>query len=193
MLVGYARVSRSVQDAALQQDAMRRAKVRRLFEEKRSGVKARPMLEAAIASLRAGDVFVIWKVDRVARSLLDLLGLVHRVMGAGASFRSLTEAFDTSTPSGRLMLQMLGAFAEFEREMIRERSMAGQEAARARGARIGRPRALSPRQEVAAYRRVKRGESMAAVARSYSVHLSSIKRVVLRVERPESSAVARRF
>jgi len=192
MLIGYARVSRTIQDAALQRDAMRKAKVKRLFEEKRGGTKARPQLQLAIGTLNPGDTFVIWKVDRVARSLSDLLNLVQRVLSVGATFRSITEAFDTGTPSGRLMLQMLGAFAEYEREIIRERSIAGQEAARARGAQIGRPRALTPRQETVVYRRLGKGESMASVARCFDVHLSSIKRVKLRVERPDSPAVVRR-
>ncbi len=177
----------------MQREALEAAGVSRLFEEKRSGAKHRPRLLAAIASLSPGDVFVIWKVDRVARSLSDLLAMVRQVMAAGATFRSLTESFDTATPSGRLMLQMLGAFAEYEREIIRERSMAGQESARARGAKIGRPRALSEADQLAAYSLVRESRcSMSEAARRYGVHLSSIKRIVLRIERPDSPAVARR-
>lgn len=140
MLVGYARVSTVDQDTALQVAALRTAGVSRIFEEKVSGVAVRPSLQRALYSLRAGDTFLVYKVDRVARSLADLLRVVDRVSAAGASFRSLTEPIDTSTPVGRMMLQLLGSFAEFERSVIRERCAAGRVAARARGVQMGRPR-----------------------------------------------------
>lgn len=140
MLVGYARVSTVDQDTALQVAALRTAGVARLFEEKAGGVSVRPSLQRALYSLRAGDALVVYKVDRVARSLADLLRVVDRVTASGASFRSLTEPIDTSTPIGRMMLQLLGSFAEFERSVIRERCAAGRVAARARGVRMGRPR-----------------------------------------------------
>lgn len=193
MLVGYARVSSTEQETALQRDALARAGVERVYEEKRSAVRRRPQLELALSALSSGDVLVVYKTDRLARSLVDLLHIIERVGGAGASFRSLTEPIDTSTPAGRMTLQLLGAFAEFERAMIRERSMAGQAAARDRGAVIGRPRALSVAQQGEAYAAWREGATMADLSRRYGVHLSSIKRVVLRVELPDSPAVARRF
>lgn len=193
MLIGYARVSSTEQETTLQRDALRRAKVRRIVEEKRSSLQARPALEALLDVLAPGDIVVVYKVDRFARSLADLLRILDRIEAAGASFRSLTEPIDTASPAGRMMMHLLGAFAEFERSMIRERSMAGQLAAVERGARLGRPRALSPRDEAACYRSWTTGKhSMAALARQYGVHLSSIKRVILRRERPESPAVVRR-
>ncbi len=186
-------MSSTEQETTLQRDALRRAKVRRIVEEKRSSLQARPALEALLDVLAPGDIVVVYKVDRFARSLADLLRILDRIEAAGASFRSLTEPIDTASPAGRMMMHLLGAFAEFERSMIRERSMAGQLAAVERGARLGRPRALSPRDEAACYRRWATGKhSMAALARQYGVHLSSIKRVILRRERPESPAVLRR-
>lgn len=191
MLIGYARVSSSEQETTLQRDALQRASVERVFEEKRSAVARRPQLAALLAVLAPGDVLVVYKVDRLARSLVDLLHIVERVVSAGAVFRSLTEPIDTGTPAGRMTLQLLGAFAEFERAMIRERSMAGQEAARARGARIGRPRVLSEADAHRCYALWSTGRwSKTALARKFGCHLSSIKRVILRVESPESSAVA---
>lgn len=192
MLIGYARVSTSEQETTLQRDALSTAGVERVFEEKRSAVKRRPQLAEALSSLRPGDVLTVYKVDRLARSLIDLLQIIERVSKSGASFRSLTEPIDTSSPAGRMTLQLLGAFAEFERAMIRERSMAGQEAARRRGAKIGRPRALSVEDQHAVYSLLRKGRTMAELSRRFGVHLSSIKRVKLRIEQPDSPAVARR-
>lgn len=183
MLVGYARVSSSEQETTLQRDALKRAKVRRVFEEKRSATSWRPQLDAALRCLEPGDVLVVYKVDRVARSLSDLLSILRRIEVAGAGFRSLTEPIDTGSAAGRLMLQLLGAFAEFERNMIRERSMAGQIAARERGVRIGRPRSMTPGVEAAVVRMVESGAGLSAAARRYDVHLSSAKRAVLRARR----------
>lgn len=191
VLVGYARVSSQEQDTALQLGALSRAGVGRVFQEKRSAGGRRPLLEAMLYTLRRGDVVVVYKTDRLARSLVDLLRILARIESAGASFRSLTEPIDTATPAGRMMLHLLGVFAEFERSMIRERSMAGQDVARAAGVRFGRPRALSAAEEAECYRRWATGRySMAELARRYGCHLSSVKRVILRVERPSSPAVA---
>jgi DNA invertase Pin-like site-specific DNA recombinase len=133
MLIGYARVSTVVQDTALQLDALASAGVSRVFEDSGSGVGPRRELQRAIAALRPGDTLVVWKVDRAARSLSDLLLILSRIKAAGASIRSLTEPIDTSTPIGEFTFQILGAVAQLERSMIRERVMAGQVAARARG------------------------------------------------------------
>lgn len=143
MLVGYARVSTIDQDTALQLDALKRAGVRRVFQDKGSGVGPRPQLQAAIGRLRAGDTLVVWKLDRVARSLPDLLSVIQRLKDAQATIRSLTEPIDTSNPIGEFTLQVLGAVAQLERSMIRERVIAGQVAAMRRGVVIGgRPRRL---------------------------------------------------
>lgn len=140
--VGYARVSTVDQDTALQLDALRKAGVRVVFREAGSGVGPRPELHRALDSLCAGDLLVVWKIDRVARSLGDLLRILEVLKGAGASIRSLTEPIDTSSPIGEFTFQILGAVAQLERSMIRERVMAGQAAARARGKTWGPKRVL---------------------------------------------------
>jgi DNA invertase Pin-like site-specific DNA recombinase len=148
-LVGYARVSTQEQDTALQLEALKAAGVVTVFEEKASGAKFnRPVLWQCLGSLQSGDQFVFYKLDRVARSLSDLLRILEAVEKAGASVRSLTEPIETATPAGRLMLQILGSMAEFERSLIRERSMAGQREARSRGVHCGRK--LSVGQDTAA-------------------------------------------
>jgi len=144
VLIGYARVSTSEQETRLQRDALRRAGVRQVFSEKGSSIGARPELQKALASMRPGDVLVVWKMDRLARSLKDLLGMLERLEAMGCSFRSLTEPVDTSSAIGELVLQILGSVAQFERRLIRERAIAGQVAAYQRGVRWGgQPRALS--------------------------------------------------
>lgn len=138
-LIGYARVSTQDQHTALQRDALARAGVVRVFVESGSGVGPRPQLQVALGTLGAGDTLVVWKLDRVARSLSDLLAIQSRLKGVGACIRSLTEPLDTSSPFGEFTFQVLGAVAQLERSMIRERVMAGQAAARARGKRWGKP------------------------------------------------------
>lgn len=142
--VGYARVSTVDQDTALQLDALKKAGVRNVFRESGSGVGPRPELHRALSVLRDGDVLVVWKIDRVARSLGDLLSVLARLKAVGAAIRSLTEPIDTSSPIGEFTFQILGAVAQLERSMIRERVMAGQAAARARGKRWGAPRGVLP-------------------------------------------------
>ena len=147
MLFGYARVSRSDdQDPAAQVRALEAAGCRKVLKEAASGGRwDRPELHRLLDQLREGDVVVVWKLDRLSRSLKDTLAILERVEAAGAGFRSLTEAVDTTGPAGRMMMQMLGAFAEFERAMIRERTRAGLAAARAQGRTGGRrPKLTSP-------------------------------------------------
>jgi Resolvase, N terminal domain len=124
LLLGYARVSKvDDQDNAAQVKELRQAGCKRVFEEKASGGRwDRPQLHNILDQLREGDVLVVWKLDHLSRSLKDLLHIMEKVCGAGAGFRSLTEAVDTTTPAGRMMMQMLGSFAEFERSMVRERT-----------------------------------------------------------------------
>ncbi len=138
-LIGYARVSTSDQNLELQLDALKEAGCRRVFEETASGTnKARPQLLAALDFLRPGDTLVVWKLDRLARSVQQLIEIIEQLHKRGCGFRSLTEAIDTTTAGGRLIFHIFGALAEFERSIIRERTIAGLEAARARG-RKGRP------------------------------------------------------
>lgn len=139
-IVGYARVSTIQQDTALQRAAFKRAGVRLVREEKTSAVRQRPVLEALLRELQPGDTLAVYKLDRLARSLVDLLRILGGLEARGIGVRSLTEPLDTSTPAGRLMVQLLGAVAEFERAVIRERCAAGRVEAMARGVRFGRPR-----------------------------------------------------
>lgn len=139
---GYIRCSTTEQNPQLQIDAMQRAGITRLWLEQRSAVAHRPELERLLYNLRRGDRVIVWKLDRLARSLSDLLRILDRIERAGASISSLTEPLDTGTPIGRMFIQLLGSFAEFERAMIRERAAAGREAAKARGVRFGRPRTV---------------------------------------------------
>ena len=138
MQIGYARVSTIDQDTALQLSALRAAGVIKIIEETRSGAESRPQLDRLLARLQPGDVLYVYKVDRLARSLADLLRVLQAVTDAGATFKSLTEPLETTTPAGRMLVQLLGAFAEFERAIIRERCEAGRRAARDRGVQFGR-------------------------------------------------------
>ena len=137
--IGYARVSTVEQEMALQLDALRAAGCERIFEDRASGAKTdRPGLAQAIAFVREGDVLVTWKLDRLARSLPHLIETVNQLEKGGAGLQSLTEAIDTTTPGGRLIFHVFGALAEFERDLIGERTRAGLAAAAARGRRGGR-------------------------------------------------------
>jgi DNA invertase Pin-like site-specific DNA recombinase len=137
--IGYVRVSTVEQKMALQLDALRAAGCERIFEDRASGAKTdRPGLAQALAFVREGDVLVTWKLDRLARSLPHLIETVNQLEKSGAGLRSLTEAIDTTTPDGRLIFHVFGALAQFERDLIRERTRAGLAAAAARGRRGGR-------------------------------------------------------
>jgi DNA invertase Pin-like site-specific DNA recombinase len=151
MLVGYARVSTQDQNPALQLDALKAAGCEKLFVEKASGAQRdRPELLAALDYLRAGDSLVVWKLDRLARSLKQLIETVELLESRSIGLCSLTEAIDTTTAGGKLVFHVFGALAEFERSIIRERTRAGLEAARARGKKGGRPPALNAKDLVAA-------------------------------------------
>lgn len=143
MLVGYARVSTQDQKTELQMDALRAIGCERIFVEKASGAqRERPELKAALEYVRAGDTIVVWKLDRLARSLKQLIETVDELQRREIGFRSLTESIDTTTPGGRLIFHIFAALAEFERSIIRERTIAGLAAARARGRKGGRPPSL---------------------------------------------------
>src|ERR1035438_10502635 len=148
MLTGYARVSTNDQETATQVAALKAAGCERIYREKSSGGRwDRPELHRLLDQLRKGDVLVVWKLDRLSRSLRDVLTIMERLGEAAAGFRSLTEAIDTTTPAGRMMMQMVGAFAEFERAMLRERTKAGLDSARREGRIGGRRPKLSPQQQ----------------------------------------------
>jgi DNA invertase Pin-like site-specific DNA recombinase len=143
MKVGYARVSTNEQDLSLQLDALKEGGCEKIHQDKIGGAKAeRPGLQEALQYLRKGDTLVVWRLDRLGRSLKHLIETVNDLEERGIGFQSLQESIDTTTSSGRLIFHIFGALAEFERNLIRERTQAGLEAARARGRKGGRPKAL---------------------------------------------------
>lgn len=153
MLIGYARVSTLEQDVSLQIDALQKAGCERIFQDKISGAKSdRPGLQEALNYARKGDSIVVWRLDRLGRSLKHLIETVGQLEEQGIGFRSLQESIDTTTSGGRLIFHIFGALAEFERNLIRERTLAGLQAARARGRMGGRPRKLGPQKMELAYR-----------------------------------------
>ncbi|MHB9841991.1 recombinase family protein [Paraburkholderia terrae] len=180
MLIGYARVSTHDQETVAQVAALKAAGCERIFHEKASGGRwDRPELHKLLDHLRSGDVLVVWKLDRLSRSLRDVLALMEQVQDAKAGFRSLTEAVDTTTPAGRMMMQMVGAFAEFERAMLRERTKAGLESARNEGRIGGRRPKLRPQQQQEIVRMVTTGKKTAAdAARLFNVHPATISRLL---------------
>ena len=144
MRIGYARVSTDDQNLNLQRDALRKAGCKKIYEDRISGVMAeRPGLQMALEVARPGDVIVVWRLDRLGRSLRDLINLVGQFESKEIALKSLQEAIDTTTSGGKLIFHMFGALAEFERSLIRERTQAGLAAARARGRKGGRPKALN--------------------------------------------------
>ena len=182
MLIGYARVSTSDQETATQVAALKTAGCERIYREKASGGRwDRPELHRLLDQLRRGDVLVVWKLDRLSRSLRDVLTIMERLAEAGAGFRSLTEAIDTTTPAGRMMMQMVGAFGEFERAMLRERTKAGLDSARREGRIGGRPPKLTPQQQSEIRKMVSKGRKTPAdAARLFKVHPATISRLLAR-------------
>lgn len=180
-LIGYARVSKGdEQSNAAQITALKAAGCRRVFEETASGGRwDRPVLQDMIEHLRDGDVVVVWRLDRLTRSLKDLLHLMEKIEAANAGFRSLTESIDTTTPAGRMLMQMVGSFAEFERAMIRERTHAGVAQARAEGRIGGRRRKLNARQRAEIAESVASGRKSAAeMAKLYRVSEATVSRIM---------------
>ena len=182
MLIGYARVSTNEQDTAAQAAALKTAGCERIYRENASGGRwARPELHRLLDQLRKGDVLVVWKLDRLSRSLRDVLTIMERLAEARAGFRSLTEAIDTTSAAGRMMMQMVGAFAEFERAMLRERTKAGLDAAREDGRIGGRRPKLTEQQQSEIRKMVTRGDKSAAdAARLFKVHPATVSRLLAR-------------
>lgn len=188
--IGYARVSTREQETHLQIDALRAAGVSVVYQEKTSSVGSRPELQKCLAHLRPGDVLVVYKIDRIARSLSDLLAILERIRLSGALVRSLTEPLDTTSAMGAFVIQILGAVAQLERGIIRERSIAGQRAAVARGAIVGRRRALSVGDEAEAVSLYLTGlHTFNTLALRFGVSVSVIKRAVYRVRSPGHSSL----
>ena len=182
MLLGYARVSTQDQDTAAQIAALQAAGCELIFQEKASGGRwDRPELHRLLGQLRKGDMLIVWKLDRLSRSLKDVLTLMDKITQVGAGFRSLTEVIDTTSPGGRMMMQIVGTFAEFERAMLRERTQNGLDAARKQGRIGGRRPKLKKHQQHEIVRLVNSGQKSAAdAARLFNVHPSTISRLLKR-------------
>ena len=178
-LIGYARVSTDEQTTALQLDALRAAGCVAIHEDSASGAsRSRPGLSRAIEDLRAGDTLVVWRLDRLGRSLRDLLDISEMLRERDVALRSLTDHIDTGTAAGRMLYAVLGAVAQFERDVMRERTVAGMRAAKKRGEHIGRPLALSPAQVREAKKMLERGESTNHVARVLRIGRSTLYRAI---------------
>lgn len=178
MIIGYGRVSTEDQRLNAQIDALKEAGAERIFADKISGSKRkRPELDKMLDQLRRGDVVLVTKYDRLARSLTDLLDIVAQIEAVEAGFRSLAEDIDTTTPAGRLVFHVFASIAQFERERIRERTMEGLEVARKKGRIGGRPPALSEGQKSEVLRLKAEGRAMKDIAALFKVSLATVKRV----------------
>ena len=180
MLIGYARVSTDDQDLSLQRSALKAAGCTRTFEEKISGAKRnRPELIRMLDQVRSGDVIVVSRLDRLARSTRDLLEIAEQLKSAEAGLRSLHEPWaDTTSPAGRMVLTVFAGIAEFERELIHERTSTGRTAAKSRGVRFGRPSKLTSDQIALARRLIGEGASVPEVSRLLKVHRTTLYRTL---------------
>ena len=179
-IYGYARVSSDSQTLAAQQSQLHAAGCAKIYAEKASGAKTdRAELAKLLKRLEPGDVLVVTRLDRLARSTRDLLNILDRIAKAGASFKSLADTWaDTTTPHGRLMLTVLGGLAGFERELIRQRTGEGRDRAKAKGIKFGRKPRLTPHQRQEAIARREAGETLVDIARSYNVSHPTIMRLM---------------
>lgn len=179
-IIGYARVSTVDQTLDLQRDALQAAGASTLYEDKASGKSVdRPELAQCLKSLREGDTLVVWRLDRLGRNLQDLIRIVGELDMRGVKLKSVKESIDTGGPVGKLVFHLFGALAEFERELIRERTLAGLEAARSRGRHGGRPPALDVKQRKAALAMMRnRDMSVAEVSRQFGVSRSTLYSIV---------------
>ncbi len=181
--VGYARVSTVDQDPALQLAALERAGVERVYQDRASGADPRrPELLAALDYLRAGDVLIVWKLDRLGRSLRHLVNVGEQLAARGVELVSLTEGIDTTTPAGRMLFGLLAVLAEFERDLIRERVAAGVAAARENGRAGGRPRALNPHQQQLVDELLLAGEQISVIAQTVGTSRATVYRAKRRQE-----------
>ena len=186
MLIGYARVSTDEQNLDLQLSALKQAGCERIYPDKVSGTKAtRPGLTEALSHLRKGDTLVVWRLDRLGRSLRHLLDTVNDLQDKGIEFKSITESIDTTTSGGKLVFHIFGALAEFEREIIRERTQAGLSAARARGRLGGRPKALTEKQiQMLNNLAADRNNSIEDICRTLGISRTTYYRYVQAEQRP---------
>ena len=190
MLLGYARVSTSDQTTAPQEEALKAAGCKRIFRDVASGARtARPGLDALLADAREGDTVVVWRLDRLGRSLAHLIETVGNLEKTGRGFRSITESIDTTTPAGRLVFHLFASLAQFERELLHERIRAGVASARARGLTGGRPRALdTTKTKLARKLMADRSRNVNDIARTLEVSRSTLYRLIH--EEPQPPAVS---
>ncbi|WP_425425136.1 recombinase family protein [Brevundimonas viscosa] len=194
MEIGYARVSTGDQNLDLQEQALRGAGVEKLYSDRASGgAVSRPGLDQALSALKPGDVLVVWRLDRLGRSLPHLIDVVSALGAKGIGFRSLADGIDTTTAQGKLVFHLMGALAEFERALISERTQAGLRAAKARGARLGRRPVLAPAQIAHAQKLVADGESPTAVARTLQVGRATLYRALRAAEQNRPGDLASRL
>jgi DNA invertase Pin-like site-specific DNA recombinase len=179
MLIGYARVSTQEQTLNLQKDALEKAGCNKIFTDTASGVKTeRKGLEEALNYVRKGDTLVVWRLDRLGRSLPHLITTMTDLLERGIGFKSLTENIDTTTSGGKLIFHIFGALAEFERNLIRERTQAGLTAARARGRKGGRPKALTVKQLSIAQELYEKRHPIAEICRTLKISKATLYRVL---------------
>ncbi|EED0609287.1 recombinase family protein [Escherichia coli] len=177
MLIGYVRVSTNDQNTDLQRNALKCAGCELIFEDKVSGKSTkRPGLKRALKQLKSGDTLLVWKLDRLGRSMRHLVTLTDGLQQRGVNFRSITDSIDTSTPMGRFFFHIMGALAEMERELIVERTRAGLAAAKAKGRTGGRPRSLSPAQYEQVGRLLASGVSRKQIALIFDIGISTLYR-----------------
>ena len=180
MKIGYARVSTDDQSLDIQMDLLKKAGCEKIFKEKLSGIGLdRPQLSRMISSLKEGDIVVVYRLDRLARSTRILLETIDSIASAKAKFLSLSEPWaDTTSPAGRMVMTVLSGIAEFERDLIHSRTSAGRIAARSRGVQFGRPPKLNSDQKKLIMRLLKEGEPVKEVARTFDVHTATIYRLL---------------
>lgn len=183
MRIGYARVSTVEQNLDLQRSALEHAGCERIIEDQglSGSERNRPGLEQAISLVENGDTLVVWRLDPLGRSLVDLLDILHQLAENGGEFHSLTEAIDTNTSGGRLVFHMMGALAEFERNLISERTRAGMAAAKEAGKQVGRPKALTDEQAREAEELISsKGPDLSQIAEKFDVHPKTLQRAMKR-------------
>lgn len=179
--IGYVRVSTVDQDPALQRNALADIGVTEIFSDTTSGASAkRPGLKNALAALKKGDTLIVWRLDRLGRSMRQLVDTADEIQNKGAHLKSVTETIDTATAGGRVLFHVLGALAEFERESIRERVVAGMMAAKRDGRHVGRPQLMTPDRVALAREQLTQGRSWAEVARLFSISPSTLSRALQR-------------
>lgn len=185
MIYGYARVSTTEQDTNLQIDALKKAGAQVIYQEKRSGAdRNRPELKKLLARMQSGDTLIVYKLDRLGRSIRHIMDLMDTFSARNIGFRSLTEPFDTTSALGELFLHIMAAFAQFERSLIRERSIAGQQAAIARGAKVGRPCTVPSERLNDIEKMLNLGYTQTDIARRLEVSISALRRFMIKHKLP---------